>query len=322
MFKSILINSLLFLAISSTPVVMGQDNFLLSGRIKAKDNQTFYSPKTDSWQVQVQWLLPEGDIAKKGDLVVVFDSGSIQSDIEQTKVNFHSAEEELHKIEGKVEQDLLEATYAKKRSALLLEKAKIDASIAVTHISRYDYEKYQLDYEKSLLAHAKAKEKLVQTMLSSKVAIAKQKIKIAKLADQLEYKENRLTKMGLKAERTGPILYGIHPWTGEKIFVGATAQPGWKIAEIPSLKGMYIEAWVHEVDYQYLSLGKEASLVFDAYPNNKLTAKLTDISTQPESQRRWGNDVYFKATFNFKNTDNLKLLPGMSALLEFVGVTK
>ena len=64
--------------------VFAQTPLILSGQIKASDNQTFYAPKTDNWRVQVQWLLPEGDIAKEGDLVVVFDSGSIQSQIEQT----------------------------------------------------------------------------------------------------------------------------------------------------------------------------------------------------------------------------------------------
>ena len=101
--------------------------------------------------------------------------------------------------------------------------------------------------------------------------------------------------------------------------MGITAQPGWKIVEIPSLNGMYIETWVHEVDYKHLILDTEATMIFDAFPEHQLTAKLTEISTQPEERKEWGNDVYFRAHFEFTNELALNLLPGMSAQLEFTG---
>ena len=307
---------LLLLFIINFPA-LALETFLLSGQIKASDNQSFFSPKSDSWQVQVQWILPEGDIAQKGDLVVVFDSGSIQSNIEQEEVSLISAQEELHRIKTANEQGLLEALYAEKRSALVLEKAKIDASIGLTHISRYDHEKYQLDYEKAVIDNAKNKETLKQTILANKVAVKKQEITLKKHQDKLKYNQKVLEKMSLRAQRTGPVLYANHPWTGEKIYVGVTAQPGWKIVEIPSLNGMYIEAWVHEVDYKRLTLGDTAKLTFDAFSQQPLTAKLSEISTQPEERKEWGNDVYFRTQFDFMNNENLTLLPGMSAQLEF-----
>ena len=91
-----------------------QATAILSGQVKATDNQTFYAPKTGSWKVQVQWMLPEGGVANKGDLVVVFDSGTIQSEIDQLKTSLISAEEELHRIISSNEQNFLEASYGKK----------------------------------------------------------------------------------------------------------------------------------------------------------------------------------------------------------------
>ena len=122
-----LVFSLLLLSFSS----VANDAFILSGQIKASDNQTFYAPKTDSWRVQVQWMLPEGDIAKKGDLVVVFDSGSIQSQIEQEEVSLIVAQEELHRIASNNKKTLLEAIFGQKNAVLLLEKSRIDASISI-----------------------------------------------------------------------------------------------------------------------------------------------------------------------------------------------
>lgn len=307
--------SLLLLSFSS----IANDAFILSGQIKASDNQTFYAPKTDSWRVQVQWLLPEGDIAKKGDLVVVFDSGSIQSQIEQEEVSLIGAQEELHRIESSNKQTLLEATFGQKKAELLLEKSRIDASITIEYLSQYDFEKNQLAFEKALVENAKAKENLKQTKVANLVGLTKQKLSINKMQEQLKYKRHKLKQMSVYAERSGPILYGSHPWNGEKVFVGMTAQPSWKIAEIPSMNGLYIETWVHEIDYKNLSLNQNAKLILDAFPEASLTAKLTDISTQPEERKEWGKGVYYRSIFEFEALSKLTLLPGMSVQLEFEG---
>jgi len=312
MSKIIIGAALLFLSNS----VLAGDSVILSGRVKAGDNQTFYSPKTDSWRVQVQWMLPEGDIAQKGDLVVVFDGSSIESSIEQGVTSLLAAKEELFRLESKSEQDLLEAVYAQKRTALLLQKARIDAQVTKEHLSGYDYQKNQLDYEKSLIANAKSKEQLAQTKVANQVALNKQKFTITQLKEKLDYNKNKLSKMGVKAQRSGPVIYGTHPWNGEKVFVGMTAQPSWEIAEIPSLNGLYIEAWVHEVDFQLLQLNRKANLTLDAYQFTPISAILTEVSTQPEERKEWGNDVYYRAVFQFENVDNLKILPGMSGQLE------
>ncbi|GAA5132634.1 HlyD family secretion protein [Thalassotalea piscium] len=301
--------------------VLAQNVLILSGEIKAGDNQTFYSPKTDNWRVQLQWLLPEGEIANKGDLVVVFDSGAIQSTIEQTDVNLYAAKEELARKKSDAKQQLMEKEFAQKRTELLLAKARIDASIPVEHLSQYDYEKYQLDLEKALLANAKAKDELAQQKVVNEVNITKQELTIKKYEFDLDYNQNKLSKMSLYAERTGPILYANHPWTGEKIFVGMTAQPAWKIAEIPSMKGLYIEAWVHEVDYKKVAVGDSAKLTFDAYPNQVFTATIKTLSTQPEERMLWGDGVYYRTVVDFTVDVNTGLLPGMSAQLEFQGVS-
>ncbi|WDD97657.1 HlyD family secretion protein [Thalassomonas actiniarum] len=304
--------------LASTAAPAQARGLLLTGQVKASDNQTFYSPKTDNWRVQLQWLLPEGEIAEKGDLVVVFDSGNIQSQIEQEQVSLISAEEELKRLRNKGEQKILEAGYGLKKEKLLLEKARLDAGIPRAHLSSYDYEKNQLALEKSLVASAKAEEELAQAKVAHEVAIAKQTLKITRHKDTLAYRQGKLEKMSLYAERTGPVLYGYHPWNGEKIFVGMTAQPSWAIAEIPSLTGLYVESWVHEVDYNRLKLGQKLQLVFDAFPQKPRVATLTELSTQPEERKEWGNDVYFRAVFSFPADEQLKLLPGMSAQLELV----
>ena len=311
----VIISGLLFLPF----LCFSNENFILSGQVKASENQVFYSPKTDTWRVQLQWMLPEGEVAKKGDLVAVFDSGSIQSKLEQEEVSLLAAEEELYRLSGAADQKLLEATFNQKRAVLLVEKAKIDASISITHLSEYDYQKYQLAYEKSVVVKIKADDNLKQAKVANNVSLTKQKLKIKKHKEQLLYHQMKLKKMSIYAERTGPVIYGNHPWTGEKVFVGMTAQPAWKIAEIPSMKGLFIEAWVHEVDVKYLKKGIQTTIILDAYPKKHLNAELTKLSTQPEQRKEWGGGVYYRSVFEFKGDVAISLTPGMSAQLELTG---
>ncbi len=98
-----------------------------------------------------------------------------------------------------------------------------------------------------------------------------------------------------------------------------TAQPSWEIAKIPSINGLYVEAWVHEVDMKYLATDNSARLILDAYPDSVLMTKLIKVSTQPEERKEWGTDVYYRSTFEFESAPDLTLIPGMSAQLEFVG---
>ncbi|MDG0968320.1 MAG: HlyD family efflux transporter periplasmic adaptor subunit [Porticoccaceae bacterium] len=264
-------------------------------------------------------MLPEGEVANKGDLVVVFEGGTIQTKIDNDTLSLIIADEELERILSNNKQSALEANYNQKRTALLLEKSRIDASTSEKHLSKYDYEKYQLEFEKASLANTRAMEALVQVKIANEVRVKKQQFTIKQYQDQLNYNRNQLKKLSGYAQRSGPILYSEHPWNGEKVFVGMTAQPGWTIAKIPSMSRLYIEAWVHEIDYKKISVEDSATLIFDAHPHVHLSARLSKLSTQPEERKEWGNDVYYRSVFSFEQPSKLNLLPGMSAQLTLLG---
>lgn len=306
---------LIFFSLVASSHLFAQ-NFLLSGEVKTKDSQVFYAPRTDNWRVQLKWMLPEGDIAKPGDVVVVFDSGTIENAIEQAKAQLLTAKDELFRVESESTQKLIEAEHEVAKTTLLLEKAKIDAGIGKAFISTFDYEKNQLAFEKAIVAKVKAEEKLSQVIVANEVAIKKQKLSIAKTENELRYQTNKLTKMRIEATKEGAIIYGKHPWNGEKVFVGMTAQPSWKIAEIPSGNELFIEAWLHEVDFQKVVANQSAILRFDAYPDQKLSTTLLDVATQPEERTQWGDDVYYRLMFSLSTDLNFKIMPGMSVQIE------
>jgi len=310
---------LLFMA---TPTLASPAPLLLSGELRAENSQPFFSPMTDNWRVEVQWLMPEGQVAQPEEIVAVFDGAAIQGEIDSETVSLETAEEKLEKDDSALEQDVLEKKYALKRAELVLKKASIDAGVPRQYLSAYEYESYQVTKKEAESAVRKAQKDLVQAELTREVAATKQRAKIAASQSRLEHKRAQLESMSLRAERSGPVLYGKHPWTGERVFVGMTAQPGWLIAEIPSLSDLYIEAWLHEVDVERVRSGQEVELVFDSYLERRIPARLTDVATQPQQRQQLGPGLYYRLVFKFIEMPELELLPGMGARIEFPEVGK
>ncbi|WP_078086009.1 HlyD family secretion protein [Microbulbifer mangrovi] len=307
----------LLLLLISSPVLSSQAPLLLSGELRAEKSQSFFSPTTDSWRVEVQWLMPEGQVAQPEEIVAVFDGAAIQGEIDSQIAVLETAEEKLDKDDSKFAQDVLEKTYALKRAELLLKKAGIDAAVPKQYLSAYEYESYQVAEKQAESAVRKARKELAQAELTREVATKKQRAKIASTQAILAYKRAQLESMSVRAERSGPVLYGKHPWTGERVFVGMTAQPGWLIAEIPSLSNLYVEAWLHEVDAERVRSGQDAALVFDAYLERRIPVHLADIGTQPQKRQELGPGLYYRLVFKFIEQPELELLPGMGARIEF-----
>lgn len=310
---------LLLICALSLPAVAAETRppLLLSGELRAKESQAFYAPMTDNWRVEVQWLMPEGQVAQPGEIVVVFDGASIQGAIDAETVALTTAREKLQQEKNKHAQAVLEKEFALEREQLLLKKAAIDAAVPKQFLSAFEYESFQVTKTEAQAKVEKARKELAQAKLARDVAIKKQQISIDRSLDKLKLNRERLAAMSLRAERAGPVLYGKHPWTGERVFVGMTAQPSWEIAEIPSLSDLYIEAWLHEIDIDRVREGQPAVLTFDSRLQSELPATLTEIATQPQRRKEWGSGLYYRLVFSLSETPEFQILPGMGARIEF-----
>lgn len=304
-----------FCMVSAT-VLANSSPLLLSGEVRARNSQQFIAPMTDNWRVELQWLMPEGQVANPGDIVAVFDGAALQVQINSENVALITAEEKLQQETSKHAQTVLEAEYALEREQLLLEKAQIDAGIPRQYLSQFEHESYQVKVIEAKASVEKAAETLAQAKLARDVALRKQRIQIERSKDRVSLLEQRLAAMSLEAERKGPVIYGKHPWNGERVFVGMTAQPSWVIAEIPSLQDLYIESWLHEVDADRVQPEMRGQLVFDAYQRHPLKVSLSHIATQPQKLHDWGPGLFYQMEFTLDQPAPFQLLPGMGARIE------
>jgi multidrug resistance efflux pump len=289
---------------------------LLTGSLVSEYRQNIVAPMSDTWRIQVQWLKPENEAIKAGDLVAVFDAGTIQASIERLKTSLISAQEQFKQLESQHALKVLEAEYELERRQLLLEKADIDAAVPKTNLSLYDYENNQLTQQRARTELKKAQETLVTARQEQQNALYKQQLVIEKTAAELAEAEQNLSKMSVYSERDGAISYSLHPWYRTKLYAGVTAQPGWLIAEVTEQQGLYVEAWVHEVDVSRLRQATQISARFDIAPEQQFALQLQELAGQGEKRQAWGNALYYRAKFTAESLPISQPMLGMGLLLE------
>lgn len=289
---------------------------LLTGSLVSEYRQNIVAPMSDTWRIQVQWLKPENEAIKAGDLVAVFDAGTIQASIERLTTSLISAQEQYKQLESQHALKVLEAEYELERRQLLLEKADIDAAVPKTNLSLYDYENNQLTQQRARTELKKAQETLVTARQEQQNALYKQQLVIEKTAAELAEAEQNLSKMSVYAERDGAISYSLHPWYRTKLYAGVTAQPGWLIAEVTEQQGLYVEAWVHEVDVSRLRQATEISARFDIASEQQFALQLQELAGQGEKRQAWGNALYYRAKFTAESLPISQPMLGMGLLLE------
>lgn len=306
----------LLLVASLSQQVQSELPLLLTGSLVSEYRQNIVAPMSDTWRIQVQWLKPEAEAVKAGELVAVFDAGTIQANIERLKNQLISTQEQLKQLESQHALQVMEAEFELERRQLLLEKADIDAAVPKDNLSLYDYENNQLLQQRATTELKKARETLATAKQEQETALFKQQLQIEKTAAELTEAEQNLIKMSVYAERDGAISYSLHPWYRTKLFAGVTAQPGWLIAEVTELNGLYVEAWVHEVDVARLQQATAISARFDIAPEQQFPVILQQLAGQGEKRQAWGNALYYRAKFTADTLPVSQPLLGMGLLLE------
>ena len=291
-------------------------NLLLTGEIASKNSEAFYAPRVTGWQTQIEWMMPEGEIAKPGDLVVLFERSNLDSDIEIKEADILRKIDQLKLAKNKGSEDILTAEFVLTKAELEYEKSKIDAGIGVEYVSAYDHEKAKIDLEKRLMDVDKARRNLVTTRLEVETDIKKKQTAIAKVENELALLKKKSELTAVKTKHGGPMVYANHPWNGSKLVTGTSVQATWKVAEVASNAQMQVVAWLNEVDKESLKKGAKVNVSVDALPGNNFSGVVRHIVPQAEEKEAWGSAAYFKVEVDIDNSKEVPLVPGMSVLVE------
>lgn len=296
-----------------------RERVLLSGELAAERGEPLIVPRTEVWQLQIRWMAEDGSRVQAGDPVVEFDNSQFASDLEEKRLNASNSVSDLERVEAETRTATAQKQFEVDKARSELEKARIAAEIPKDLLSQREYQERQLSLQRAETALAKAQEALAAHRKGSSTDVQVQKISLEKSQRQIRNSEDSIAALTLRAPRNGMVLVGDHPWEGRKLQEGDTAWVGMKVASLPELDSMIVEANLSDVDDGRIAPGMEVICSLDAFPDRTFRGRVVDISPVARESRRSPLLRAFPVRIALDQSDPRRMRPGMSVRVEVLG---
>lgn len=270
--------------------------------------------------LQIVKLTPMGTMVKKGDVVVQFDTTTLQATLDQKR-------SELKSSNADIDHSRAEARLTKEQQATDLLKARYDVDRA-----RLDASKQEILSEiegaetKLKLSDAEQKykelqQKDVSTRNSTDADIESKQQKREKSLFDVRVAERQVASLTLRAPADGMVTimpnFRARNWTGggstPDFKEGDRAWSGAVIAELPDLSTMRMSARVDESDRGRLKSSQRASVRIDAIADKEFPGSIAEISPLAKlDYSSWPFTKNFDIALHIQDTDS-RIRPGLSA---------
>jgi multidrug efflux pump subunit AcrA (membrane-fusion protein) len=286
---------------------------VLTGSLKAQKSEPFVVPVTNTWRIQIKWMVKEGEDVNPGDTVVRFDTSTLGTDIENLENSLQVKNEQQEQRIADYYHQKFELEVKLKQVEIDYKKAQIDASIPPGVEAKYEYDQKQLELKKKeqALKDTRVEKEVRLAALDSDIKTLK--IEILEEEAKLEKYKTMLKDMSLIAKTAGTMVYEKMRWQERKIEIGDTVFSSMPIAYIPDNESLQVEAWVHENDIHHIRPGQKVQLILDAYPQRQFAGTIRVILNSAEDKRHWGRATYFRTNIHLESRNSEIMKPGMSA---------
>src|SRR5579863_4571500 len=260
------------------------DDVPIRGNVKALKSIQLAAPSI-AGDLQIVKLAPTGTVVRKGDVVVQFDTTTLQATLDQKRTELKSAEADIDhsKAEARLTReqqatDLLQGRYD-------VDRAKLDTSKNEI-LSEIDGAETKLKLADAEQKFKELQQKDVSTKDSTNADIDAKIQKREKSLFDVRLAEKQLASLTLRAPADGMVTLMTNirarNWTqggstpdfkeGDRAWSGAV------IAQLPDLSTVRVSARVDESDRGRLKPNQPATVHMDAIADKEFTATIAEIS--------------------------------------------
>lgn len=299
------------------------DTLPLRGEIKPVKSIVLNAPVIGTGDLRIVKLAGNGSTVKRGDLVVQFDTTTLQRTVEEKRSELKRAEADIDRARAQArmqeEQNLTEQTRARND----VERARLDTT-AADLLSPVEAQEKELALSDARHRLRATDEKVSSGRDGSAADLESLKQKRDKALAEVQQAERNLASMTLTAPADGMVTLmknysassGLS--TAPDFREGDRPWPGAAIAELPSMASVVTEAHVDEADRGRLQAGQSVMVRIDALPDKELTGTIKEISTLARADLgSWPPVRNFDVVVALDRSDP-GLRPGMSASLRVV----
>ncbi len=290
---------------------------LITGELKAERTRDITAPNIrSSFGSAITFMELEGSEVKKGQRILEFDATTILSSQSEAQRVLDEAILKISKTKADLEVQRSDFLVALSAAEGNLKVAQLYAKIEKSLLPANTYQKYQLDYEKALLARDKAKEQLNNHVASFSAQLAL--VEVAKAQAELDLKklDNDLALMSVDAPQDGIIIYGDNWSSNRKFQVGDNSFPGMAIMTLPDLSSLQVIGYVYDTELRMLSPNMICDLSLDAAPGRTWTGRIASLTSVASRKSFASQHKVFRATIKLDTIDLSVMKPGMTVKVE------
>jgi HlyD family secretion protein len=271
------------------------------------------------WQYKITELKTHGSAVKTGEIVVRIDNSPVMKALVETQNNLDMEKATLNKLVVEKQSKMQELN-----SELSIAQASYDMAKLQMEKFKFESEKRQrvkkMEFEIATIALNKVKDlsKLAQISEEKKVRI--QQIKVNQLENDIKAVDKALSRLNIECPIDGLFQLSTNEETKQMVKIGDKVWPGFKIAGVPDLSSMKVQATINETDISKIAIGQKVIVRLDAYPVKPFEGKISKIGKISYKKDNESNVKVFNFEVMLDKADPV-LKPGMTVGCEIMFAT-
>ncbi|HOT98313.1 MAG TPA: efflux RND transporter periplasmic adaptor subunit [bacterium] len=294
-----------------------------TGEIEAVHSVDLAPPMEWRMDMQIIAMVPEGSIVKQGDFLVQFDTSELEDRLElaQDALAALLAQRDGLRAQqsariAQLKADIAAAGYSQEVAVLQRELLQYEAAVR-----RMDAE---LEEKKAQISLEETKTSLESQEIIDSSALSTLGVDIAKARANVRELEDKIKSLTLRAPIGGLVVYNEIGFgdSRKKIAIGDKPNPGQPVISIPNLDSIQVKLRINEMDAARLSIGQQATIRLDAYPERSFSGRVLHIARLAQKED-WDSEIKdFEVLVRLAQSDPV-LKPGMTARVQIeLGVEK
>jgi HlyD family secretion protein len=189
----------------------------------------------------------------------------------------------------------------------------MEAAMPKEIVAQRDYNDRQIKFKRAEVELAKAVDVLKSQRTSVKSDRDNLLLTLQKSQRELSIAEKAIDELILRAPHDGIVVIRDHPWEGRRLQEGDAVFVGFRLAQLPDMTSLQVEADLADVDDGRIGAGMPATIVLDAYPNLAFPGRVTSISAVAQESSRTSLRRIFHVIVALDRLDIARMRPGLSA---------
>lgn len=259
----------------------------VTGELQAKNSVNIMGPtglrNARIYQVKIDNIVPEGTVVGKGGYVARLDNSELSNKIREEELEYQESLNVYEQtqidtaINLREQRDkLINLQYDKEQKKLTLEQSQYEPPATIKQA--------ELELEKADRALEQAREEYDLLLRKSRSEMSQASAKLQDDKMDLDQLQDLLKDFVIKAPENGMVIYE-REWDGRKKGEGSQIS-AWDpvVATLPDLSSMVSKTYVNEVDISRIQAGQEVEIGLDAFPDKKLSGRVTEVANVGEQR--------------------------------------